>query len=72
VVGNEFYTSDAVGITPVQLVRVHGHALRRTCNDYPTAGRSILEKLARAVSPRWIHAQRQIESVLRAEVFPQV
>jgi len=71
VVGNEAYTSDAIGTTPVRLLRARGDTLRRLCVEYPTAGRSILEKLARAVSPRWVNAQRQIQSVLEAEVFPR-
>ena len=71
VVGNEAYTSDAIGMTPVRLLRARGDTLRRLCVEYPTAGRSILEKLAKAVSPRWVNAQRQIQSVLEAEVFPK-
>lgn len=72
VVGNETYTSDATSTTPVQLLRVRGETLRRLCTEYPTAGRSILEKLAKAVSPRWVHAQHQVQSILRSEVFPQI
>ena len=71
VIGNEAYTSDAIGTTHVQLLRARGDTLRRLCAEYPSAGRSILEKLARAVSPRWVDAQRQIQSILEAEVLPK-
>jgi CRP-like cAMP-binding protein len=71
VIGNEAYTSDAVAATPVRLLRARGDTLRRLCAEYPSAGRSILEKLAKAVSPRWVDAQRQIQSVLESEVFPK-
>jgi toluene monooxygenase system ferredoxin subunit len=69
VVGNQTYTSEAVGITPVELLRVRGDRLRGLCIQYPTAGKSILEKLARAVSPRWIHAQEQVQRMLKEQVF---
>jgi CRP-like cAMP-binding protein len=71
VVGNTAYTSDAVSMTPVSAFRVQGAALRRLCTEYPSAGKSILGKLARAVSPRWIHAREQAQRVLQGEVFPE-
>lgn len=71
VVGNAAYTSDAISTTPVEALRLRGDVLRWLCAEYPTAGGSILQRLARAVSPRWVHAQRQIESLLTKEVFPQ-
>ncbi len=72
VVGNEFYTSDVSSLTAVQLLRARGDTLRQLCVEYPTAGRSILEKLAKAVSPRWVDAQRHIQRVLEFEVFPGI
>ena len=72
VVGNRAYTSDVLSTTPVQVLRARGAALRNVCMQYPTAGKSILEKLAKAVSPRWVHSQRQVESILRREVFSQI
>jgi CRP-like cAMP-binding protein len=70
VVGNEHYTSDAISRTRVETLRLRGQVLKWLCAEYPSAGRSILEKLARAVSPRWINAQRQVENLLRPEVMP--
>lgn len=68
VVGNEDYTSDAISTTRVQALRLRGDLLRWLCAEYPSAGASILQKLAQAVSPRWVNAQSQIQSLLRSEV----
>jgi CRP-like cAMP-binding protein len=72
VIGNDLYTSDAVSTTDVQVLRVRGEALRRLCMEYPAAGRAILEKLAKSVSPRWVHAQEQIQTMLKSQVFPGI
>jgi CRP-like cAMP-binding protein len=72
VIGNDHYTSDAVSTTPVQVLRARGETLRRLCVEYPPAGRAILEKLAQAVSPRWIHAQEQIQSMLKSGICPEI
>ncbi len=71
VVGNETYTSDAISTTTVEALRLRGEVLRWLCAEYPTAGGSILQKLAKAVSPRWLYAQRQVQRLLTQEVFPQ-
>jgi CRP-like cAMP-binding protein len=70
VVGNESYTSEAISTTSVQAFRVNGASLRNLCMEYPTAGRSILEKLAKAVSPRWLQSQQQIQSILNSKLLP--
>jgi CRP-like cAMP-binding protein len=69
VIGNDCYTSDAISTSDVQVLRARGETLRRLCAEYPAAGRAILEKLARAVSPRWTHAQEQIQTMLKSQVF---
>jgi CRP-like cAMP-binding protein len=69
VIGNDYYTSDAISTTSVQVLRARGATLRRLCVEYPAAGRAILERLAQAVSPRWVHAQEQVQSMLKSEVF---
>jgi CRP-like cAMP-binding protein len=69
VVGNVSYTSDAVNTTAVRVLRVRGEALRNLCIQYPATGQQILEKLAVAVSPRWVHSRRQVQEILRREVF---
>jgi CRP-like cAMP-binding protein len=70
VVGNEDYTSDALSTTRVETLRLEGQALRWLCTEYPSAGGAILHKLAKVVSPRWVNAQQQIQSLLQNEVFP--
>ena len=69
VIGNETYTSDAVATTSVRALKVRGEALRDTCTRYPETGQQILEKLAEAVSPRWLNARAQIRGLLRRGVF---
>ena len=71
VVGNLTYTSDAISTTAVRALRVRGAALRNLCIQYPTAGTQILEKLAAAVSPRWVNARQQVQGILRREVLLQ-
>lgn len=69
VVGNAAYTSDAISTTSVRALRVRGEALRNLCIQYPTTGTQILDKLAVAVSPRWVNARKQVHSILHREVF---
>jgi CRP-like cAMP-binding protein len=69
VIGSAVYTSDAVSTTNIQALRVRGVALRNLCSEHPMAGRQILEKLAAAVSPRWVHSRRQVQDLLHREVL---
>ena len=68
VIGHDFYTSDVVSTTPIKARRLRGRDLRRLCSDQPTVGGRILDKLAGAVSPRWVNARRQIQGLLQASV----
>jgi CRP-like cAMP-binding protein len=67
VVGNDTYTADVISETPVDAYRLRGRALRTLIRSHPTAGACILEKLAKAVSPRWTDARLQIHSILQSE-----
>ena len=69
VVGNITYTSDAISTTQVALLRVRGEALRNLCMQHPATGTQILEKLAAAVSPRWVHSRHQVQVILREQVL---
>lgn len=69
VIGNPYYTSDAVSTTVVHALRARGAALRELSLHDPAAGAQILERLAAAVSPRWIHAREQVQAILRREVL---
>jgi CRP/FNR family transcriptional regulator len=71
VVGSETYTSDAQSITRIETLRIRGSDLRRLYLDHPDVGRSVLEKLAEAVSPRWMNAKNQIRIMLQNKVLEQ-
>jgi len=64
VVGSENYTSSIIAIEPVVAVRVRGNDLRKFCMEHPEAGKDILERLAKFVSPRWKDANEQVKSIL--------
>lgn len=67
-VGHEIYTSDAISTTAVRTMRLRGKDLRQLCAKHPSEGAKILEKLAKQVSPRWVHARRQIQVLLQASI----
>ena len=64
VVGGQTYTSDAVGTTELELLRLRGSDLVKLCSQNPELGAGILDVLAAAVSPRWTYARQQIHDVL--------
>ncbi len=70
VIGHETYTSDAVSTTPIRTLRLRGEDLRQLCLTHPSEGGHILERLARAVSPRWVYARKQIEGLLQESLRP--
>lgn len=67
VVGNDDYTADVISVMAVQAFRLRGKALRRLVRSHPAVGACILEKLAKAVSPRWTDARLQIQNILQSE-----
>jgi CRP-like cAMP-binding protein len=71
VLGNQAYTSDAISTTQVESLRIRGADLKRLYVDHPNDCRSILEKLAEAVSPRWINAKHQIQNMLQNNIYQQ-
>ena len=64
VVGSEKYTSSAIAIENIEMLRVRGSELRKFCVDHPEAGKEILERLASSVSSRVQNAQEQVKSML--------
>jgi CRP-like cAMP-binding protein len=64
VVGSSQYTSSATAIEDLEAYRIKGSELRKFCNEHPEAGRDILERLASAVSYRWVDAHEQVKSML--------
>jgi CRP-like cAMP-binding protein len=69
VVGNLAYTSDAISTTSIRALRVRGEALGNVCRQYPATGKQILEKLAAAVSRRWVHSRTQVQGILGREML---
>ncbi len=69
VIGSPTYTSDVLSTTKVDALRLRGADLKRLYIDHPNVGQSILEKLAEEVSPRWVHAKNQIQSMLQNNVY---
>ena len=64
VVGSSKYTSSATAIEDLEAFRIKGNNLRAFCNKHPEQGRDILERLASAVSYRWVDAHEQVKSML--------
>jgi CRP-like cAMP-binding protein len=64
VVGSNKYTSSATAIEDLEAFRIKGNNLRKFCMEHPEAGKEILERLASAVSYRWVDAHEQIKSML--------
>jgi hypothetical protein len=56
-------------MTAVHALRVSGAALRELSTQHPAVGAQVLEKLAAAVAPRWIHSREQVQAILRREVL---
>ena len=71
VVGGETYTADAVSATDVSGYRILGADLMHFCVKFPKIGNRILEKLATAVSPRWVDARKQIQDLLQPILPPE-
>lgn len=66
VVGSSKYTSSGVAIEDIDVIRVRGCDLRKLCSENPEAGRMILDRLASAVSARWMDAHEQVKSILKS------
>ncbi len=69
VVGSQAYTSDALSTTRVETLRIRGVDLERLYVEHPDIGGAVLEKLAEAVSPRWIHAKNEIQTLLQNNAY---
>jgi CRP-like cAMP-binding protein len=67
-VGSHNYTSTAVAIEDLEVIRMRGSDLRKLCTEHPEAGRVILDRLASAVSSRWKDAHEQVKSILESGI----
>lgn len=71
VVGSSSYTSDALSTIKAETLRIRGADLKQLYTEHPNVSYSVLEKLAEAVSPRWINAKHQIENMLQNNFYEQ-
>ena len=71
VLGNETYSSSVACIEPSETLVVCGDNLRTLLVEHPQTGRLVLDRLARAVSSRWVNAQAQIKEMLNASISSQ-
>lgn len=66
VVGSSKYTSGAVSETQVEALRIRGDDLSKLIREHPETGKTIVDRLARNVSPRWENAHAQIQSLFNS------
>ena len=68
VLGNPAYSSSVVCNTNCEVLVVCGDDLRELQYHHPQTGHLILDRLAQAVSSRWVDAQQQVKSMIRKGV----
>lgn len=64
VLGNTVYSSSVVCNQPCEVLFINGPDLRKLLKEHPQTGRIVLDRLARAVSSRWVNAHAQIKTML--------
>ncbi len=72
VLGNPVYSSSVVCNAACEVLVVCGDDLRDLQDRHPQTGHLILDRLARAVSSRWVDAQRQVRSMIKKGVRENV
>ena len=64
VLGNAIYSSSIVCTEPCEVLFIDGPDLHQLLVEHPQTGRIVLDRLARAVSSRWVNAHAQIKTML--------
>lgn len=72
VLGNPAYSSSVVCVTPCEVLLVYGDDLRELQEHHPQTGHLILDRLAQAVSSRWVNAQQQVKAMIKKGVKENV
>jgi CRP/FNR family cyclic AMP-dependent transcriptional regulator len=67
VVGSPHYTSSIISESEVEAIRIRGNHLLKIFSDAPETGKVVMDRLARAVSPRWGNAHAQVQSLLNSD-----
>lgn len=65
VLGNDRYSSSALCNEACEVLVIYGDNLRALLTEHPQTGRLVLDRLARAVSSRWVNAESQVRAMLR-------
>lgn len=66
-IGGKKYTSSVISETKLETIRIRRHALLDLLKDDPDTGRTLIDRLAMNVSPRWKNAHQQIQQYLHPE-----
>lgn len=64
VIGSSKYTSSIVSETEVEAIRIKGSHLWALAGEHPDIGKTVINRFAQIVSPRWENAHLQIQSLL--------
>lgn len=64
VLGNLGYSSSAICTQNCEALSISGPDLRHLLISHPQTGRIVLDRLARAVSSRWVNAHAQVKKML--------
>ena len=64
VIGRKRYTSSVISETALESLRIRREDLWFLVEEHPEIGKTIIDRLARMVSPRWTNAHTQIELLL--------
>ena len=66
VIGSSKYTSSIVSETDVEAIRIKGAHLWNLVREHPEIGKTVINRFAQIVSPRWENAHLQIQSLLNS------
>jgi len=72
VLGNPVYSSSVVCNASCEVLVICGDDLRALQERHPQTGHLILDRLAQAVSSRWVDAQQQVKSMIKKGVKEKV
>ncbi len=64
VIGSSKYRSSTVSETEVEAIRIKGFHLWTLVKEHPEIGKTVINRFAQIVSPRWENANEQIQALL--------
>ena len=65
-IGSAKYSSSIVSETEVDAIRIKGTNLWALAGEHPEIGKTVINRFAQIVSPRWENAHLQIQSLLNS------